>query len=200
MRLPYYEVPKERYLIAQSAADPSASPKPEEAVRQWCSFELIREYGIGVCELEFEAQVQIGHKPKRIDILVRRGGKPWAVVECKAAKDKNPTKALTQAESYATAPSIRAEFVVYTNGTEWIVRRQIGGRWVSVVDLPKQHDRASASEDLVQLLRDIDDAKPLLANLDTPLAGKAAKAYFEALQIFFGGHLSHQQGSSLCDR
>jgi hypothetical protein len=198
MRLPFYEIPRERYLIAPSPSAKDAKPMPEEAVRQWCAFELIREYGISPCELEFEAQVQIGHRPKRIDILVHRNGKPWAVVECKSAKEKSPDKALTQAESYATAPGIRAEFVIYTNGTTWIVRRQIGGRWVPVVDLPKQHDRVSASEDVAQLLRDIDYAKPLLANIDTPLSGKAAKAYFEALQIFFhGGNLftyrTHEQ-------
>jgi hypothetical protein len=185
MRLPFYNVSPDRYLVRLKNVTDTVMP--EEAVRQWCAYELIRDYGVCVEDLEFEAQVQIGHKPKRIDILVRRSGKAWAVIECKPAKHKDAIKALTQAESYATAPSVRAEFVVYTNGNDWVVRRNVRGTWIRVVDLPRQHDQINSTEDAAQLLRDIDDVKPLLAKIDTPVKGKEAQAYFASLQVFFCG-------------
>jgi hypothetical protein len=185
MRQPFYQVAPEHYLVPIQPG--SGTQSPEEEVRQWCAFELIREYGVTVNELVFEAQVQIGSRPKRIDILVRRHGKPWLVVECKAQGHKQEAKALVQAESYATSPSVRAEFVLYTNGRDWVVRRRISEEWIPTPDLPRQHDSMAPAHELARMLYDLENLKPLLVRLETPVEGPEAKSYLHALQVFFHG-------------
>jgi predicted type IV restriction endonuclease len=147
MRLPYFEISPDAYLYPEKVKE-SVRKQPEEPVRQWCAYELVRAYGISVANIEFERPVRMGSRPHWIDILVLRDGKPSVVVECKKPSDRKAEKAMEQAVSYADAPDIRAEFAVVTNGTDWQVKRRIQGIWCPVPDLPREIDFHSATPQL----------------------------------------------------
>lgn len=136
VRREFYQVPPEAYLFRSVPKSEDKRNAPEESIRQWCCFELIRCYGIRVPEIEIERKIKSGSGHRRIDILVKKNDRPWLVVECKKPKHKATNDALDQAISYANSEGIKAEFVLFSDGTEWQVRRCIHGKWVSVVDLP----------------------------------------------------------------
>lgn len=186
MRGPFRQIPKEVYLFSSILGEGGGPNSREEPVRQWCAFELIRSYGIHPSDLSFEEQVKIGSKTYRIDILVKRDGSPWIVIECKEPKFKKHDKAVEQAVSYGAAEGIKAEFVVYTNGTEWRVKRWVQGAWLDVTDIPDLR-QPNALGSLDALLFSIDHVAPIIHKLDEQLSGKEARIFFEALQVFFHG-------------
>ena len=181
---PFYEVSPDAYLYPEKVKEAGSRKQLEEPVRQWCAYELIRAYGIAVTNIEFERPVRMGSRPHWIDILVSREGKPSVVVECKKASDRNAAKAMEQSVSYADAPGIQAEFPVFTNGTDWQVKRRIQGKWCAVPDLPRVVDQNGA-EPITELLRGLEDIAPLLYKLDQQLAGKDAESFLRAMQRFF---------------
>lgn len=186
MRLPFYSIPPDAYLFASKLAAHGRPNEKEEPVRQWCAFELIRAYGVTVADLSFEEEVRVGSKTYRIDILVRRNGLPWIVVECKEPKHTKHDDGVAQAMSYAGAVTISAEYAVYTNGTAWQVKRRVEGEWNAVPDIPVSGPtRPLGSIDA--LLLAIEEVSPLLHKLDEPLSGNDARLYLEALQVFFSG-------------
>jgi hypothetical protein len=93
---------------------------------------------------------------------------------------------MEQGVSYADAPEIQAEFVVFTNGEDWQVKRRIQGKWCVVPDLPRDLDRHSA-EPITELLRGLKEVAPLLYKLDQQLAGEDAQRLLDAMQRFFCG-------------
>ena len=177
----FYEVPSDAYLF-RSKIKPRT--KKEEAVRQWCVQELIRAYGACITDIEFERPVQRGSVNNWIDILILRLGKPWVVIECKNLQDRNPAKGLVQARSYATAPDVRAEFVVYTNGRDWRVERLVGSSWVPVLDLPHLQT-APVGRDLTSHLNALNDLQPMLRILDAEVKGIDASRFLTSMQTFF---------------
>jgi len=185
-RQPFYEVPPSAYLFPAQSVKGGEQKQPEESVRQWCAYELIRAYGIRFDELEFEREVRVGSKTYRIDILVSRSGKPWIVVECKQPTHSKPDEGMAQAISYADSQGIHAEFTVYTNGTLWHVRRRVCEQWIAVPDLPSQFG-SQTGEPLTEILRAIKDVSPLLHKLDETLQGDEAGKYLSAMQVFFNG-------------
>ena len=155
-------------------------------MRQWCAFELMRAYGIMIVDLSFEEEVRVGSKIYRIDILVRRNGLPWIVVECKEPKHKKHDEGLDQAVSYAGAVTVSAEYAIYTNGTAWQVKRKIDDAWQAVPDIPVSGP-ARALGSIDALWRTVELVSPLLHKLDQPLAGNDARIFLETLQRFFHG-------------
>jgi len=187
VRAPIYSIASDGYLFG-STLDANGGPNSkEEPVRQWCAFELIRAYGITITDLTFEEKVKVGSKTYRIDILVRRNGLPWIVVECKEPSFSKHDDGLAQAISYAGAITISAEYAVYTNGAVWQVKRNIDGEWNAVPDIPVSGP-ARPLGSIDELLRAVELVTPLLHKLDEPLTGKDARLYLEALQRFFHGH------------
>ena len=184
LRRPFSEISPAAYLYPDRVKTAGDRKQPEEPVRQWCAFELIRAYGISITNIDFERPVRMGSRPHWIDILVSRDGKPSVVVECKKPSGGNLDKAMEQAISYADAPEIQAEFAVVTNGTEWRVKRRIQGKWCVVPDLPREIDRTGA-QPLTELLRGLERLAPLLYKLDEPLAGEDAQRFLSAMQEFF---------------
>ena len=180
-----YNVPLSAWLHVERPTEEAATTA-EEKVRQWCAHELIRAYGYCINELSFEHVAKVGSKTYRVDILIQRDGRPFAVVECKEPKHTRHEKALEQAESYALARDIRCEFVLYTNGDSWLVRRLIGKQWSPVLDLPTASipPRGNLIDGLLHTMGDVE---PLLANLDEPLAKDDAQALILGLQKFFHG-------------
>jgi hypothetical protein len=161
------------------------SPSPEEPVRQWCAFELIRAYGIPVMALEFEHPVKVGSKNYRIDIVVKREGRPWVVIECKEPSFKKSADAINQAISYADAQTIKAEFVVYTNGHHWMARRRVRGEWVEIADLPPRALTDDPQRSLRDLLECVSEVAPLIYKLDERLENRDAECFLFAMQNFF---------------
>ena len=186
MRRPFYEVEKSVYLFPAKSQPDGDRNTPEELVRQWCLFELIRAYGICITDIEFEHPVRIGAKPCRIDILVLKDGKPWIVIECKEQKFKNHEKGKAQAVSYAGAQEIKAKFAVYTNGHVWHVQRYYREQWIPVPDIPILAED-QPQEPVGQLLKTLNDVAPLLYILHKPLEGNNAKRFWDRLQRFFHG-------------
>lgn len=183
-RQPLYDIPGNAYLFREPQRERGALQTPEEKVRQWCAFELIREYGVRINELTFEFPVRLGSKTYRIDIFVRRDGKPWAVVECKRARTGKSELAVKQAISYAASPDVRAPFVVYTDGEIWHVRRRIGNDWFSVPDLPPRAVEYS-DQPLTEVWRAIDKLAPVLFKLNETVAGDDARVFLEAMHGLF---------------
>ncbi len=182
----FYGIDKVAYLFGCGLPGAEKREQPEEAVRQWCAYELLRAYGIKVTDIEFEHPVKVGSKNYRIDILVSRHGVPVLVVECKPRDFTKHPKAMDQAISYADARNIRAEFALYTNGDAWHVKRRIREEWVPAPDLPKRVDR-NGSEPITELLRALKDSGPLLCKLGDPLVGQDAHDFLGAMQTFFYG-------------
>jgi len=184
-RSPFYAVNNDAYLFSRSPSSDDVS-QPEEIVRQWCAFELIRAYGYSIADLTFEHPVSVGSKSYRIDILVRRNGAPWIVVECKEPKHRKPKDALAQAISYADAQAIQAEFAISTNGSAWLVSRRVERRWVPVVDIPSSVV-AEADGSIDDLLHTLQKVEPILHKLDDRIEGDDARTLLAALQVFFNG-------------
>jgi hypothetical protein len=185
-RRPFYEISQAAHLFRPESRPAGERDQPEEPVRQWCAFELIRAYGIAITEMEFERPVRVGSKTYRIDILVSRGGMPWLAVECKKPARAKPEEGIAQAISYADAQGIHAEFAVYTNGEHWLVRRRVQGRWVVVPDLPREVS-SLAAEPITELLKAVTAATPLLYKLDETLEGAEAEKFLVTMQVFFCG-------------
>ena len=187
-REPFYPIKKDAYLFPTQALRAGDQQQPEEAVRQWCAYELIRAHGVRIDELEFERSVRIGSKTYRIDLLVVRRDQPWIVVECKEPNHAKPAEGMAQAISYADAQGVQAPFAVYTNGHLWHVQRRVRGQWLAVPDLPRQPNGLTG-EPLTEILRAFKAMAPLLHKLDEPLSGAEAEKYLSAMQVFFCGNL-----------
>jgi len=185
-RSPFYQVSPDAYLYQDRVKISGTRKRLEEPVRQWCAHELIRAYGIKASNIEFERPVRMGSRNHWIDILVSNDGRPSVVVECKAPSNRKADEGMDQALSYADAPEIRAEYVVFTNGTDWHVQRRVNGRWCSVADLPRELDSRSAVP-VTDLLRGINVLAPLLYKLNNTLEGEDAQRFLAAMQQFFHG-------------
>jgi hypothetical protein len=195
-RFPFYEVSPDAYLFQNRIKKVGEQEQPEEPVRQWCAFELIRCYGFRVTDLVFEQDVKVGSKRLKIDIVVLRNGAPWAIVECKRPEHRKAADGMDQAISYAAAESIRAKYAVYTNGQEWMVKQYIGNIWVPVPDLPNAADPMVGREELLNVLRTFEELLPVLHALDESLEGDDAENFISILQEFFCGENLVTQGTS----
>ena len=189
---PFYQIPEDAWLFRGSARDRAATDRrwktPEEEIRQWCLHELIRTYGISVCDLEIERPIRVARERRshRADIVVLQDGKPHVVVECKSARVRNLDAAMHQATNYAELTDVRAPFAACTNGNAWLVRRRIGYAWVAVADIPDFH-RPTQNTEWRQILLSVKHISPVLHWLDKTVPAKYAPKYFDALQRFFYG-------------
>lgn len=184
MRHSFYEVDPKAYIFRASFPVDGEKNGPEEVVRQWCAFELIRAYGIPITDLDFEHPVSVGSRTYRIDIVILQDGKPWAVVECKKREYVKHEHAMAQAISYADSQNVHAEYAVYTNGDVWRVKRKMNGNWLPVPDLPLRTVRADTKE-ITYLLRALNEISPLLYQLNEPISGQDAERFVEAMQVVF---------------
>jgi len=80
---PFYDIPEDAWLFRGVAGKRGEIDRrwtaAEEGVRQWCLHELIRAYGVNVCDLEIERQIRVARErhPHRADIVVLQAGKPY---------------------------------------------------------------------------------------------------------------------------
>jgi hypothetical protein len=191
----FYQIPRTAYLYGSQLRTEEAEG-PEESVRQWCAFELMRLYGVKVTNLVFEHPVKVGSRNDlRIDILVLRNGDPWMVVECKRSDHTNHEKAAKQAISYADAQTVRAPFAMYTNGAVWNVYRKVTDQWEPIPDLPTLI-QLEAQEHFVDILQDLHQLKPLIHKLDEKMDTVESMHFLSAMQYFFNGYKAITDGVS----
>jgi len=178
----FYRVPDNCYLFARKTG-------PEELVRQWTLFELMRFYGYCIDQIEVEKTVQYGTRRGYIDIVINHDNKPFIVIECKrqAGYDKNKDH-MKQAISYASADSIQAEFCVFTDGDIWQVKRKTAAGWVNYPNIPKLNSNNETEFDFSVLLHNIDEVKPVLHWLYEPIIGSNSLYFIQAIQPIFCGH------------
>jgi hypothetical protein len=170
----FYEVKPASYLFGRTET-------PEEKVRQWALFELLSIYGIHINNIEIEKPVRVGTRIHRADIVILRDHIPHVVIECKEQEHDDPSKASEQAISYAA--TIGAEFSIYTNGSVWIVKRQLGNKWETVPDIGK-HAHLPKSMEILSLLQLIHNLTPLLYWLYQPVPAKQAQNFLSLLHDF----------------
>lgn len=116
------------------------------------------------------------------DIVVYNEKEPFIVVECKRRKDKNQEEALKQAESYANY--LKAEFLVFTNGLSWIVKRKNQELWEIAVDIPFCKS-VTFKRTITETIKFIETVKPLLYWMYRSVPQEHARNYFERLLYFF---------------
>lgn len=178
---PFYEVQPSAYIFIGNSVD-----KPEEKVRQWALYELLSTYGVGINNITIEKSVKVGTRTFRADIVILRDGSPYVVIECKKEGAKKKARGMDQALSYADANTVKAKYVVYTNGEEWEVKRKLGGDWVDIPDLPKRID-GDYKIRIDELVGCIDELKPALFWINQTVPAASAQTYFSCLQrIFYG--------------
>lgn len=81
---------------------------------------------------------------------------------------------------------IRAEFVVYTNGSVWNVSRRVEHSWIPVIDIPAS-GAAEGDGSIDDLLLTLQKIEPILHKLDERVEGVEARIFLSGLHIFFGG-------------
>ena len=95
----------------------SESKNREEEVRHWCIDVL--KVALGYSDDDIEIQVPI--LGKYADIVLKKDGKAFLVIECKGIKSRLNRNVRFQAANYAT--SLSAEWIVVTNGQIWKLYR-----------------------------------------------------------------------------
>ncbi|WP_435235518.1 type I restriction enzyme HsdR N-terminal domain-containing protein [Psychromonas sp. PT13] len=176
---PFYTISENCYLFDRKL-------QPEEEVRQWVLFELIRYYGYSINQLEIEKTVQYGTRRGFIDILIYVNDKPYIVIECKRRKGYRKSQdPMKQAISYANADSIQAEFCVFTDGNIWQVKRNTAAGWVHYPNIPCIKEYENTELEFSQFLNDLDEVRPILHWLYQPIVGRDVLYFIDAIQPIF---------------
>lgn len=97
-----------------------AARSSEEEVRRWCIDALENALGYDKGK-EIDTEVPV--LGQRADIVLKRDGQIFLVIECKNTRSKLSAKVRDQAAGYAT--SLSAEWAVITNGQIWKLYRII---------------------------------------------------------------------------
>jgi hypothetical protein len=140
---PFYTITENCYLFARKAG-------PEEDVRQWTLFELIRYYGYSIGQMKIEKAVQYSTRKGFIDILIYINDKPFIVIECKRQKGYSKKKDhMKQAISYASADSIQADFCVFSDENVCQFQRKTAAGWFNI---PPINETQETALDFSQLL------------------------------------------------
>lgn len=177
---PFYEVEPKTYLFDRNES-------PEERVRQWILFELLSTYGFNINDIKTEVQCKVGRKYFPADVVIYQNHSPIIVIECKRYEEEDEDEALKQAVSYANF--LKAEFVVFTNGNLWVVKRRIRENWHPVSDIPSKV-MTGADATLTEWLSFFDDAKPILYWINRQIPSDQAYKVFDLLQRFFAGRMN----------
>lgn len=171
----FYEVDTKTYLFGKSET-------PEEKVRQWVIFELISNYGFNINNIQVEVPCKVGSKSILADIVVYKEKDPLILVECKRQEERNHEEALKQAESYANF--LKTDFLVFTNGISWIVKRKVQGLWEITIDIPS-YKSVVFKRTITETIRFVETVKPLLYWMYRSVPQEHARTYFEKLLYFF---------------
>ncbi len=87
---------------------------PEEEVRQLTIDILNNEFNYPLTRFSLEAQINVGQRKKRYDIIVRDSqGNPFMLVECKAKNVEINEQTFLQASAYNL--NLQAPYILLTN-------------------------------------------------------------------------------------
>jgi hypothetical protein len=185
---PFYEIAEKNHIFKNKTRNIQRGRRtPEENVRQWVLFELLSTYGFSINNLDVE--VSVGQKYSqsnyRADIVVKRDGSPYIIIECKKQGTQvKPEKGLKQAQDYAE--NLGATFVVFADNRldDWVVRRRWHGEWVHVCDIEKNADIAE-TDSITSSTSLLNSLEPILAWIYESVPATEAPQYFDSLQKFF---------------
>ena len=183
---PFYKIEKQNQLFDEKRNNPTANRKvPEEDIRQWVLFELLSTYGYSIINIDIEVDAgQLRSKEKCwADIVIYRERQPYIVVECKKQQLASKIeKGLKQAQDYAG--NLGAEFIVFADRSNWIVRRNWGKEWINVVDIERcvHNENGHNSPKKINI---VDEMAPLFYWLHKPVPANLARDYFSAVHMVF---------------
>ena len=108
---------------------------PEEWVRQNFLLYLIHKLKFPSSLIAVEKQLQIGEVKKRFDIVIYKNSNPFLIVECKEMNVPLSENTLRQVLNYNS--TIKAPFMVITNGNYCAAFEKKGGGFVEVFEMPR---------------------------------------------------------------
>ena len=109
---------------------------PEEEVRQLTINILNKEFNYPLTRFSLEAQIHVGQRTKRYDIIIRDNkGEPFMLVECKAKDVEINDKTFLQAASYNM--QLKAPYILLTNSITTLLFYKTQQGYVQQATLPK---------------------------------------------------------------
>ena len=193
----FYHINPEAFIFRakfkESKNDKEWVAPPEEKVRQWILYELIRTYGYLINAIKIKQRITVGTRRHFADIVIFKDDRPFIVIECKRRKFNKIEQGVDQAISYAASKQIMAECAVFSNGRQWIVKRLINNEWVTILDIPKLIDDEYQNQ-LEPFIIELHDILPCLYWIDKPVPANEAKDFFSCLDEVFYGHSLFNSG------
>jgi hypothetical protein len=107
---------------------------PEEWVRQNILQYLLQVKKYPASLIAIEKEILLGELRKRFDILIYRDAKPWMIIECKEMNVPLSEATIRQVLNYNI--TIKADYIVITNGTDNHGFSLINGKAEAVLELP----------------------------------------------------------------
>lgn len=188
---PFYEINPEAFIfrakLKESENEKEWVAPPEEKVRQWVLYELIRTYGYFINDIKIEQPVTVGTRRHYADIVIFKDDRPFIVIECKRRKFNKIDQGVDQAISYAASKQMMAEYAVFSNGRQWIVNRSVNNEWTTIPDIPKILNGQYQNK-LEPFIIELQDLLPSLYWIDKPVPANEAKDFFSCLDEIFYGH------------
>lgn len=193
----FYRINPEAFIfrakLKESENDKEWVALPEEKVRQWILYELIRTYGYLINDIKIEQPVTVGTRKHFADIVIFKDDTPFIVIECKRRKFNKIDQGVDQAISYAASKQMMAEYAVFSNGRQWIVKRLMNNEWVTIPDIPKLLNNEYQNK-LEPFIIELQDILPSLYWIDKPVPTNEAKDFFSCLDEVFYGHSLFNSG------
>ena len=172
---PFYIVSVNCYLFSRKKG-------PEETVRQWVLFELIRHYGYSIEQIKIEKSVQYGIRRGFIDILIYLNDKPFIFIECKRQTGYSKSKDhMKQAISYAMLILFKLIFCIFTDGNICQVKRKTAVGCLNYPNIPKLRNNNQTEFEFSILLHELDEIKPVLHWLYQPISGENIVNFTKAI-------------------
>jgi hypothetical protein len=107
---------------------------PEEWVRQNILQYLLQVKKYPASLIAIEKEISLGDLRKRFDILIYRDAKPWMIIECKEMNVPLSEATIRQILNYNI--SIKADYIMITNGTDNHAFCLLKGTAESILELP----------------------------------------------------------------
>lgn len=194
---PFYNINPKAFIFRAKLKESGNSKEwvaqPEEKVRQWVLYELIRTYGYLINDMKIEQPVTVGTRKHFADIVIFKDDQPFIVIECKRRNFNKIAQGVDQAISYAASKQMMAQYAVFSNGHQWIVSRLINTEWVTIPDIPKLIDGEYQNK-LEPFVIELYDILPLLYWIDRPVLADEANHFFSCLQEVLNGQTLFSSG------
>ncbi len=109
---------------------------PEEEVRQLTVNILNKNFNYPLTRFSLEAQINVGQRKKRYDIIVRDSqGEPFMLVECKAKSVEINEKTFLQASAYNL--SLNAPYILLTNSVTTLLFHNTPQGYIQQTTIPE---------------------------------------------------------------